>query len=48
MDIINDEVVSHPVALSEKYAVFNTANVSYTNKKYKEQETESTKLFGLF
>lgn len=48
MDIINDEVISHPVALSEKYAVFNTANVSYTNKKYKEQETESTKLFGFF
>lgn len=48
MDIVNDEVISNTVALSEKYSIFNTANVSYTNKQYKDQVTETSKVFGIF
>ena len=35
MDIVNDEIVCQKVALSEKYAIFDSSNVSYTNKRYK-------------
>lgn len=48
MDIIDDEINCVKVALSETYGVFNSATISYTDKKYKNQETESTKLFGIF
>ena len=41
----NDDVECLKVALSEKYEIFNLANVSYSNKSYKNQETESSKLF---
>ena len=48
MDIVNDEIVCQKVALSEKYAIFDSSNVCYTNKRYKTQETETTKMFGIF
>lgn len=48
MDIIDDEINCIKVALSEPYGVFNTSTVCYTDKKYKNQETENTKLFGIF
>lgn len=48
MDILDDKIDCAKVALSETYSVFNSSNVSYSNKTYKNQETESTKLFGIF
>lgn len=45
MDIVNDDIVCSSVALSEKYEIFNTSTVSYTKKSYKNQETETSKLF---
>lgn len=48
MDILDDKIDCDKVALSETYSVFNSSNVSYSNKTYKNQETESTKLFGIF
>lgn len=48
MDILDDKIDCNKVALSETYSVFNSSNVSYSNKTYKNQETESTKLFGIF
>ena len=41
----NDEVECLKVAISEKYEIFNLSNISYSNKSYKNQETESSKLF---
>lgn len=48
MDIINDNIKCVKVALSETYQIFNATNVSYTNKAYKNQETETSKIFGIF
>ena len=48
MDIVNDEVECQKVALSEKYAIFDSSNVCYTNKRYKTQQTETAKMFGIF
>ncbi len=48
MDILDDKIECNKVALSETYSVFNSSNVSYSNKTYKDQETENTKLFGIF
>ena len=48
MDIVNDDIKCVKIALSETYQIFNTTNVSYTNKAYKNQETETSKLFGIF
>lgn len=48
MDILDDNIECNKVALSETYSVFNSSNVSYSNKTYKDQETENTKLFGIF
>ena len=48
MDIIDDAVTCKTVALSEKYEIFDISKVSYSNKKYKDQQTESFKLFGIF
>ena len=48
MDIVNDDIKCVKIALSETYQIFNTTNVSYTNKSYKNQETETSKLFGIF
>ncbi len=39
MDIIDDEVKCQKVALSENYKIFDKNNISYTNKKYKNQIT---------
>ena len=47
MDIKSDDTIEcSKVALSEKYEIFNVSNVSYTNKKYKNQVTETSKIFG--
>lgn len=48
MDILDDNIECNKVALSETYSVFNSSNISYSNKTYKNQETENTKLFGIF
>ena len=48
MDIINDNIKCVKVALSETYQIFNATNVSYTNKAYKNQNTENSKIFGIF
>ena len=48
MDIVDDKIECTKVALSEKYAIFDSSNVCYTNKRYKTQETETTKMFGIF
>ena len=48
MDIVDDKVSCTKVALSERYSIFNSSHVCYTDKIYKNQETESTKLFGIF
>lgn len=48
MDILDDKIECNKVALSETYSIFNSSNVSYSNKTYKDQETENTKLFGIF
>lgn len=48
MDIINDDIKCVKASLSETYSIFNTSNVSYTNKTYKNQITEAPKLFGIF
>lgn len=48
MDIVDDKISCIKVALSEKYSIFNSSNVSYTNKAYKNQITESSKIFGIF
>ena len=48
MDIVNDDIKCVKIALSETYQIFNTTNVSYTNKSYKNQETETSKIFGIF
>lgn len=37
MDIIDDKVSCKKVTLSETYSIFNKSNVSYTNKKFKNQ-----------
>lgn len=37
MDIIDDKVSCKKVNLSETYSIFNKSNVSYTNKKFKNQ-----------
>ena len=46
--IINDNIKCVKVALSETYQIFNATNVSYTNKAYKNQNTENSKIFGIF
>ena len=38
MDIVDDKVICKKVGLSEKYSIFNKNNVSYKNKKFKNQE----------
>lgn len=48
MDILDDKIECDKVALSETYSIFNSSTVSYSNKTYKNQETETTKLFGIF
>lgn len=48
MDIINDDIKCVKVALSETYGIFNTSKISLTNKRYKNQTTENSKLFGIF
>lgn len=48
MDIVKDKIKCIKVALSETYNIFNSSNVSYTNKAYKNQETENSKIFGIF
>ena len=37
MDIQNDNVICKRVGLSETYSIFDKNNVSYTNKKFKNQ-----------
>ena len=46
MDIINDKVKCNTLKMSEKYEVFNTSNISYSDKKYKNQTTNNQKVFG--
>lgn len=46
MDIVNDKVKCNNINMSEKYEVFNISNTSYSNKKYKNQTTETTKIFS--
>lgn len=48
MDILNDEVNCIKVSLSETYGIFNSSSVSYSNKSYKNQPTETAKVFGIF
>ena len=48
MDIVKDKIKCIKVALSETYNIFNSSNVSYTNKAYKNQETENSKIFSIF
>ena len=46
MDIINDKVKCNTLKMSEKYEVFNTSNISYSDKKYKNQATNNHKILG--
>ena len=44
MDIVNDNVKCNNLKLSEKYEVFNISNISYSDKKYRNQATETSKI----
>ena len=44
MDIVNDNVKCNNLKLSEKYEVFNISNISYSDKKYRKQATETSKI----
>ena len=48
MDIIDDNIICNQINLSENYGVFDISKISYTDKKYKGQITDSSKLFNLF
>ncbi len=45
MDIVNDNIESSKVALSETYSIFNSSTISYSKKAYKNQKDTSNKLF---